>query len=161
MSEFYTEQDKDRWKKRFRFSQSIIIALLFSALAFCVYFCFHVHTGNVGKMYFSTVFISVLSGWAAILITVLLLKPSAAEYRHCKNILSSGRETYQGYIHLLNEPFSIPKGIRISRILLKSGDGENKSFSVNTRFIGKLPADGTHVQLSAAGKFVTSCRVIP
>ena len=145
-------------RRRARWSFWLACGLMAAALAVCVALCTRVRTGNAERLLFTVIALSTLAGWAAILLLALLLRASAAEYRHITHVLSAPEEECAGRLSLSPMAFQIPRGILIRKVTLRSGE-DSRPLSLNARFARRLPPEGSFVRVKTAANLITAIEV--
>lgn len=159
---FYSQADALRMGRRAKASLYASLALLLSALIACVVLCALVNTANAESMLYTVIGLFTLAGWIAILLMRLVYAPSAAICRHMKSILGGEEEETEGRISLSPAAFQIPKGILARKAALTvEGEEENRMLNIDSRFVKKLPPDGTRVRVRTVRKFITAVEVLP
>ncbi len=159
MKTFVSPEALDRLKTRARHSTILFLSLIGGSLLLFIVLCLLTRTGNARTMSWTAFISMTLLGWAAIWYCTGRVLPDRAEERHMETLLSGEPETLEGQLYLLEDTFRIPKSVRIRTAILKN-DGESVRLSLDNRFSGEMPPDGTAVRLQAVGRYVTGLEIL-
>ena len=130
-----------------------ILAILTPAVF--IMLCLLVRTGNARVMHPVMLCASGLTGAAAIIIYLILLRPARQEKRHMEMLRNGKKETLEGRITVTGESFRIPKSVRVRRVVLEGGGEERPVLlSIDERWACRLPPDGTAVRLAAVHNYI-------
>ena len=153
MIHFYSPLEKERLRKRKRASLCASCILASMALILCVTLCMSTCTANAAHHRAAAHILSILFGWAIILILKLVHIPAKAEYWHFKRIEGEQPIRQQGVIYSENTIIHIPKSVDVIGLRLETGEATLRLQAL-ARCKKLLPPDGTPVRLLCAGKFV-------
>ena len=155
MVSLYSNDEKNRMKKRAMLFLMIACAVLGGALIACIVLCTQVRTANAERLLYWVIGLFTLAGWAFILLLSLGYWPFQAEYRHMEGILNGAEENWEGRLTVSPATFRIPKSIVIRKVRLTDGE-EKVSLNVDARFAKGLPKNGSWVRVKTVRKYITA-----
>ena len=158
MTEFYSKSAAERQSRRARQSRLAAYAAACVALAACVAMCFFVNTENAGRLLIAVITVSVLGGWAVILLTGLVSRPARAQASHAEGILGGTETVHEGVLTGIGEPFHIPKSIDTVKVRVNE-NGADTVYDLNTVFLPEMPAPGTRIRFRKTRRFITAAEV--
>lgn len=158
MIDLYTVQEAEKMKARAKRAQGAALGILIAAMASCAFLCFRVNTGNAHALFIAVLALSILGGWAAILIYALAAKPAKVQAAHIQNALNAPAEEFAGVFRLGAETLQIPQSIAIRKAYLDGGE-ETVTLNLNARFADKMPPDGTRTRVRAAHRYIFAYEV--
>ncbi len=160
MHALYTEEEAAALRKR---AGRCRLAMLLTAgigLALCVVLCFLVTTANAGRMQIAVIAVSVLAGWAVILIWALGRQPSHAEGTHMESLLANTeREFHTGYLTPQPQIRHLPRSIQVQTVLLETEDHQQRKLSVLARKCADLPQRNILVRVETARNYIIAWEV--
>ena len=154
----YSNEEKNRMKKRAMICLAAACVVLGGAFIACVVLCAQVRTANAERLLYWVIGLFTLAGWAFILLLSLGYWPFQAEYRHMEGILNGPEEMAEGRLTVSPVTFRIPKSIVICKAALTSGE-ETKTLNVDARLAKTLPKNGSHVRIKTVRKYITAVEV--
>lgn len=158
MTTLYTPGEAQAWQGRARRCRQAVWILSAAGLAACVFLCCRVNTGNAHALFLGVTALSVLTGWAVILLRSLLYQPARAQAQHTAMIAAGSAENYRGALTVERDAFAIPRGITVKKVYLEAA-GERILLQADARRAALLPENGRRVRLTAVKKYVTAFEV--
>ena len=158
MIELYTAEEAGKMKTRGARGQRTALCVILFTMALCAALCFLVNTGNAHAMFITVLALSILGGWAGILVYTLAAAPAKAQAAHIENALKGEAEEYAGRLRLGQETLQIPRSIAIRKAYLENGE-ETVTLNVNARYAGRMPPDGSFVRVRAARRYIFAYEV--
>lgn len=159
MKKLYSMEAAGAWKKKARLWKYLMLLTGAAALAVCIFLCTKVDGMNADRLLLPVIAISVLAGWAVMLLYVYAFHPARARAEHMLGVMAGEEEMFAGVLKRTGETFAIPKSVTVKKMTLT--DGENKMlFHADSAVARQLPPDGTKVRLCTVRKFITGYEVI-
>lgn len=158
MTEFYTASEADALRRRARAAVILAIGSLAVGLIVCVALCIGVTTLNALRRQWTTVTVSTLAGWIAILSVGLAAVPSRRLALHASRMLSGNREELCGVLTLDPMRVQIPRSIAIRKVRVTDGDAETV-LNINDAKAAKLPLDGRRVRVLTVQRYIVAWEV--
>lgn len=158
MVELYTAREAEKMKARAKRGQGAALGILAGTMAACAGLCFLVNTGNAHPLFIAVLALSIIGGWAAILVWLLLASPAKAQAAHIQNTLDAPAEEFEGFWHLGAETLQIPRSIAIRKAYLTDGE-ETTALNVNARYADRMPPEGSRVRVRAARRYLFAYEV--
>lgn len=159
MKKLYSMEAANEWLKKARQRKYIMLGVGILSLAVCIFLCTQVTFFNQDRLLLPVIVLSVIAGWAVMLLYVFAYAPARARAEHMKGIMAGEEEVFSGVLQRTGETFSIPKSVTVKKIRLQMGE-ESILLHAESAVARQLPADGTRVQVSAVRKFITGYEVI-
>lgn len=158
MIELYTAQEAAKMKAQAKRGKWTALGILIFSMAACAFLCFRVNTRNAHALFITVLALSILGGWAAILVYALRASPAKVQAAHIENALQGPAEEFEGVFRLGTETLQIPKSIAIRKAYLDGGE-EPLALNVNARFAGQMPPDGSRVRVRCAHRYIFAYEV--
>lgn len=159
MTQLYTQQSFRRCEKAAKASLIWAILLVTVFWGLCAFLCTRVRTANAALLFRWVLGLSILSGWAAILILAFIYRPNRAEKRHIQSMLNEPWEEMEGVFYLEDSTFQIPRGIRVQKARLETAE-EPVSLRLDARYAHLLPL-GQPVKIRVIRQYITAYEVLP
>lgn len=159
MIKLYSKQAAASWKKKAGLWRGGMCGLMFGMLAVNIFLCTRVNSQNGQQLLFCMIALSVLAGWAAILVYAYAYRPAKARKVHMEGILQGDGEIFSGVLRRTGDVFTIPGSVTVRKITLEE-NGEIKRFQADTALLRHLPKDGTAVKTEVVRKFITGYEVM-
>ena len=160
MTDFYTRQETERFRRLALCGGILAAAVLAFALALCVALCCRVNTLNAARLEKTVIAVSALGGWIALLLFFLLYRPARAEYRHMEGIRQDEAAELRGFLTVFPAETALPRSISVRKARLVTDDGEI-DLALDARLARRMPPNGAHVRLTAVRKYITAVEVLP
>ncbi|MBR6185145.1 MAG: hypothetical protein IKQ41_02685 [Clostridia bacterium] len=158
MTDLYTADEAAKMKARAKRGKWTALGILALSTAACAALCFLVRTGSAHALFIAVLALSILGGWAAILIYALAASPAKVQAAHMENVLKGPAEEFSGMLRIGTETLQIPKSIAIRKACLDGGE-EPVTLNVNARYASRLPPDGSRVWVRAAHRYIFAYEV--
>ena len=117
--------------------------------------CSWVTTANAIPLQWTTVGISTLVGWAAILLFSLRIRPCHRAARHAESMLQGTRESFSGVLTYVSSPIQIPNSIAIQNVQLQC-ESNTLTLHVFVQKMKALPPDGTPVRVATVHRYIVA-----
>ena len=153
MTEIYTAPALEQLKKKLLICRILVPVFLLGGLLACILLCTGVNTRNADGRQLVVVLTAVLSGWAAICILILLLKPLKARKAHFEGILSDASAVRTGMLLSVSGKLYIPNSITIRKVTLLT-DGEEQVLNILADQARLLPAPGTELTVRTVRSYI-------
>lgn len=158
MTEFYSQEALARMRRQVRRTGTLALSLTLAATAVCVFLCTRVTTGNALRLQWTVIGLFTLTGWTALLLTNLVIRPCRAEADHMAGILREEPEEHSGILHSLPGAFRIPKSITVRSLTLQE-EGATLELRLDARFLKQIPPDGSRVRVRTVRKYIVAMEV--
>ncbi len=158
MKDLYSARELRRWQKR---AGRFLIAAVFAAvygLAVCIGLCGRVNTATAEILLYAVIGLSVLAGWAVILIVAFGYLPAKAEVIHREGMLAEPAEEVCGVLTVEKQKWKIPHSIAFCKASLANGE-EKHACQVDVKLLRQLPQNGTRVRAVIRRRFITAWEV--
>lgn len=154
MTEIYTLSALEKLKKRILLFRILIPLFLFGGLLVCILLCIGVNTGNADARQLAVVLTAVLSGWTAISLLMLGLRPSKARKAHFDGILADSPVCRTGTLVSVGPRLYIPRSITIRKVTVLS-DGTEEILNILADRASLLPAPGTVLTFRTVRSYIS------
>ncbi len=156
----YTAEEKDALLKKAKRFRTAMWAAAGAGFAICVLLCFFVRTANAGRMQIAVIAVSVLAGWAVILLRALGEEPARADGTHMEGLLSNPEHAFHtGRLTVKAQAVHLPRSIWVRRAVLTGTDGAERSLSVLARKGGELPPRDTVIRVETVRGYIIGWEV--
>lgn len=159
MNNWYSPQRASQLKKRADRYKWISFAVAALSLAGCIFLCTQVCTANASRLLGLTIGLSVLGGWAVMLLIAFGQRPAKAEAGHIQGLWDAPEEHHTGTLTVSKDGFQIPGSIVVRKARLQT-EAETLTLNLNARFAARMPAPGTPVRVTVKKKFITHLEVV-
>ncbi len=159
MIKLYSKQAAAAWKKRAVLRLGGLWGLMLGMLAVNIFLCTTITGRNGQQVLFCMIGLSVLAGWAAILLYAYGYRPAKARAVHMAGIVQEEGEIFSGVLRRTEDVFTIPNSVTVRQITLET-NGETKRFQADTALLRQLPKDSTEVTVEVVRKFITGYEVM-
>ena len=159
MKKLYSMEAAAGWLKKARQRKYLMLGMGAISLAACVFLCTKVTFFNQDRLLWPVIVLSVLGGWAVMLLYAYAYAPAKARAEHMKGIMAGEEETFSGVLQRTGETFAIPKSVTVKKIRLQAGES-SILLHADSAVARQLPPDGTGVQVCAVRKFITGYEVV-
>ena len=126
MEWFATDTELSAWKKREKRLTAAFRILVCLTLIVFIVLCLLVRTENAGTMHAVLIAVTALLGWVCISVYVLGVKEARTQTGHLSMLLAGEKDFRTGRLTLTRDSIQIPKSIRIRKVLLDTGEGEDE-----------------------------------
>ena len=99
-----------------------MLAVAAAGLLACVILCILTTRSNYGTMLWTTVGVSILSGWTVIFLSHAVYEPTKSGVRHMKMVEEGERKTIRGRFEKTNEVRYIRHGVTLRRVRAVYGE---------------------------------------
>lgn len=158
MTRLYTKEKADQLRRKADQARTAAWLTAASALTACIVMCCLVRTANAGALQITVISVSVLAGWAVILLTALVTRPARAEAEHMLGLLADTPQEHEGILTLKPDWVSIPKSITVRKVSLEE-NGSTLSLNLNSRMVSALPENGSRVRLLTVRSYIIAIEV--
>ena len=160
MEWFSVDEELSLLKKRKKRLTVIFASLACAAVIAFIVLCLLVRTENAQTFHWILIAVAVAAGWICISIHVLGIQEARTQAGHLDMLLKGEKEILSGRMTLTRESISIPKSIRIRKILLDTGEEEPKRLNLDERWVSRLPADGSLVNLAVVHSYIAGVETL-
>ncbi len=158
MKDLYAIRDLRRWQKRAgRFLTAAVFVAVY-LLALCIGLCFRVNTATAEILMYIVFGVSVLAGWAVILLIAFGYLPARAEVIHREGMLGEEATEVTGVLTIDRQKWVIPHSIAFCKACIVNGE-EKLSCQADAALLRQLPPDGTRIRAVIRRKFITAWEV--
>ena len=160
MEWFSVEEELSLLKKRKKLLTVVFAILACAAVIAFIVLCLLVRTENAQTFHWILIAAAVAAGWICISLHVLGIQEARTQAGHLDMLLKGEKEIITGRMTLTRESISIPKSIRIRKVLLDTGEGEPKRLNLDERWVSRLPADGSLVNLAVTHSYIAGVETL-
>ena len=160
MEWFSTAEELSLWQKREKRLTAVFRILALCAVIAFIVLCLMIRTGNAQTLHWILIAVTCVLGWICISLHVLGIQEARTQAGHLDMLLQGEKETCTGRMTLTRESISIPKSIRIRKVLLDTGKEEPKRLNLDERWVSRLPADGSMVNLTVVHSYIAGVETL-
>ncbi len=158
MKELYTVRELERWRMRMGRRLYLTLCLAVFALSACITLCRRVDTANAQFQLYAVIVLSILTGWAVILLIAFGYLPARAEVIHREGMLGEEATEVTGVLPIDRQKWVIPHSIAFCKVFIANGE-EKFSCQADAALLRQLPPDGTRIRAVIRRKFITAWEV--
>ena len=167
MESFVSRQETAKLQKRSRISTWVIRGLAVGMVLLFVSLCLIIRTANAGAVTWTMIISMTLLGWSAIALYVLWVLPARARAEHLAMLTSGETVTYEGTLHMSEQPVQVPKSIRVRAVTLEGDESPNpaeeperKRLYLDEGMAGLMPPEGSRIRVRTVNDYITGLEVL-
>jgi hypothetical protein len=154
MELFCNDAELKRLRDHVRGYTTAFRILLAGAVILFLVLCLMIRTENAEKIHHILIISTAVTGWICIGLYIWGIRDNRRQLGHLEMLRNGEKEVREGRITLTREVIQIPKSIRIRKVLLDTGDEKPERLNLDERWVSRMAADGTPVQLAVTHNYI-------
>ena len=160
MDVFCNDTELKRFQCRGKRYTAAFRILLAADVILFVLLCRMIRTENAEKIHWVLIISTAVIGWICIGLNIFGMREARRQLGHLEMLRNGEKELREGRITLTREVIQIPQSIRIRKVLLDTGEEKLERLNLDERWVSRMPADGTMVQLAVTHGYIAGMKTV-